>query len=157
VQVIIEEEASGPKTGPINLELFLEKTAPDLREVYKDAAEEWRKIGFLSFGKGLSWRINLREERVTVMLSLPQWAISLIQHKDFDKWSKNQALYQDYLASLEACPVAANLLRADKQFLLHDRLTASDLRIVLSAALKLSEGLLKENHASGETAERPPH
>ena len=149
VQVVIEdEEAVSSKVGSIDLESFLGKVPEDLAEVYKGAVEDWRKIGFFNFGKvGFSWRIQLGDNKVTILESypLPNDGVSLVRQNDFDKWSKDQTLFQEYLRSLEASPVALNCIRAGNKFLKYDKLTANDLRIILSAALKLAQGLVKAN------------
>jgi hypothetical protein len=143
VQVVIEEDR--PKAGTaIDLESFLSKIPEDLAEVYKAASEDWGKIGSFSFGTvGFTWRIRLRDDNVTVMQSYPKDGITLIRQRDFDKWSKDQTLFQKYLQSLEGSPVALNRIRAGNQYLKHDKFTANDLRIILNAALKLAEGLVE--------------
>jgi hypothetical protein len=149
VQVVIEEDR--PKAGTtIDLESFLGKIPEDLAEVYKTAAEDWSKIGSFNFGTvGFTWRICLRDDNVTVMECYPKYGISLIRQRDFDKWSKDQMLFQQYLQSLEASPVALNRIRAGNQYLKHDKLTTNDLRIILSAGLKLAEALVE---AEGKNA-----
>jgi hypothetical protein len=144
VEVAIEEEVVGRTAGSIDLESFLGKIPKDLVEVYRSAVEDWRKVGFFSFGTvGFTWRIRLQDDSVTVLQSYPKDGITLIRQKDFDKWSKDQALYQEYLQTLEGSSVAFNRLQTGNQYLKHDKLTADDLRIILGAALKLAQGLVE--------------
>ena len=139
VEVKVSEEE--PK-GKITQEVFLLKTPNDLKPVYEQWLDAWRKKknALIYWGTGgFSFRVRIKGKFETILEAYPEWALSLIREIDADRCKASQEQYQQYLSSINEIPVAADILGSGKKYIKHDSITSEDLSIILKACNDFAE------------------
>ena len=138
------EVSEGEQKGKTTLEIFLQQTPDELRQIYEHWLQVWNKKNFIIYWgvTGFSLRVKVKGKLQTILDAYPNWAVSLIRKSDAEKLQVSQEDYQNYLDGLSNIPQAFNLVKYDKKYIKHDLLTPDDLMVILQTTDKLADTIL---------------
>jgi len=153
VQVEVEDDDAGTSTSPpivLDIEQFLASVTKDLKPVYQDGIERWTALGgtLRPSAKVLFWEMELAGEPRKVIRTRPTQT-ALIRRADFEQWSGNPRLYEEYLQRLDNSATVSQIAHAGKIKVKHAQVTPKDVEVILNAHMWLAEAVRNEEQAAG--------
>ncbi len=144
-----EQEVS---KSPLDLNAFLTQVPSDLRSVYQNAFDSWLEMGekFDSKPNTIHWSIAIDGETKHVFYC-DRRTISIIRPKDFQLLSNNTVIYQEYREELKDSPVATEILISGKLGVWYNRLSASELQVILQANMNLAQKIKQDHRTDSDS------